>query len=722
MNSSWKKKKPRAAALKRKMILLTAILGTGLCLHGQAFCAPDDARANYATIGKGERVDAADIPAADRKIINGAQDVYGFAMNFQFENSAQTVHKGGFSGWLWGVGMTQNVYGTVDQIHVGDKSVQNVYDGGVSGQFVTDLGGGGTQNIYAGGVGTAANLLTGGERHVFKGGHIWEPIPHGLYEIGSANAVTALNDTSKLIVSAGADTIESSVSFQSNTYDFAKASTLTLIGDNDGKTDTFSFSQLSALGYGNVAFQHHGNFGVLKVKNGLDLAGQRLGSLKFWLNTDLKNNVGDRVEISGKANGNYYVHILDASMDGSAQAITGDDLVIFKVPAASLAGNGGSFSLEAVPVDIGLFRYNIDLYENTQTGEIYFNQILPPTADSDPAKDINPGANDKNEPQDGGNNGGDGGNGGSVTPDRQLSETAMTAKNAYLTNIGAIHIENNNIMKRMGDLRASQNASGLWARTHAGKQEINVGRKADSDYWALQVGYDRKKEIDGGKLFAGIAAGRLESDTTYARGGGNTKSNSLALYGSWLGNRGHYADVILKRSWLDTDYRAFDLNGIASSAGYSGDSTSVSFEYGYKKTLSDAWFIEPQAELTYSMLSFDDYQTSNRISMHIDDVNTLTGRLGFLLGRDIGTKERPESFYLKASVARDFGDNVRARGVSNGLTALMSENIKSTWYEYGVGYTKRLGAQDHLYMDFERASGGAITAPWKINIGLRHTF
>lgn len=50
-----------------------------------------------------------------------------------------------------------------------------------------------------------------------------------------------------------------------------------------------------------------------------------------------------------------------------------------------------------------------------------------------------------------------------------------------------------------------------------------------------------------GALYS-IAVNRIDSNAGYTAGSGDLSSTGVDLYGSWLGSKGHYLDVIARGS------------------------------------------------------------------------------------------------------------------------------------------------------------------------------
>lgn len=170
----------------------------------------------------------------------------------------------------------------------------------------------------------------------------------------------------------------------------------------------------------------------------------------------------------------------------------------------------------------------------------------------------------------------------------------------------------------------------------------------------VQLGYDKREVRTNGIWRKGIALSRGVGKSSYNKGNGENSNNSLALYGTWLGNKGHYLDLIAKGSRLHSDHETY--GEFADSGSGKNWATSISAEYGRKKQLNEAgWFVEPQAQLTYGHLWGDSYTTKNGIEVETDSINSLVGRLGFVLSREFDRNTvKASRYYAKASLLHEF--------------------------------------------------------------------
>ena len=231
------------------------------------------------------------------------------------------------------------------------------------------------------------------------------------------------------------------------------------------------------------------------------------------------------------------------------------------------------------------------------------------------------------------------------------------------------------------------------------------------------------QDYKGGKLYTGIAVNRIDSNAGYTAGSGDLSSTGVGLYGSWLGSKGHYLDVIARGSKLTNDFKLVDLSGNAAKADYDTWAYGISAEYGYRQDLNAGWFVEPQAELSLGHISRVDYTTSNGVSIRQDGVNSAIVRLGFLGGKEFSIGGRPSNAYVKASLLHDFGGNGGSTGYYGIKSlAMQTGDLTGSWYEIGLGANLGIAKNSNLYFDALKTLNSTFRTYWQFNAGLRFTF
>ena len=270
--------------------------------------------------------------------------------------------------------------------------------------------------------------------------------------------------------------------------------------------------------------------------------------------------------------------------------------------------------------------------------------------------------------------------------------------------------ENNDMNKRLGEVRASEGNQGIWARMARGQSKYGAqGIKNQYNYY--QLGYDTKISND---WILGGAFTYTDGESSYTNGSGTNKHTGFAIYGSNLRDDGSFIDLIAKYAHMKND---FDVNGGVGSGDYSTNGLSFSAEYG-KRFHQESYWIEPQAELTYGRVSSADFTTKNGASVHQDSMDSLVGRLGFSLGKDI----KQGNVYVRASYLYDFQGDTSVTMSKGGAATPFKTDLGGGWWEFGVGTNLNLGHDTHFYLDVETTAGGDVDTPWQWNAGVRYSF
>lgn len=296
-----------------------------------------------------------------------------------------------------------------------------------------------------------------------------------------------------------------------------------------------------------------------------------------------------------------------------------------------------------------------------------------------------------------------------ITGGDRTTDTMYAMKNLAATAIVAWRQEDSTFSQRLGELRESTGGQGIWARMSRGEFEYDGEYK--NQYNFFQLGYDWASD----NWHYGVAVSHNDGETAYTYGSGENRSTSLSLYGTWLGDAGHYADIVLKQGRLSNDFDVYTSAG-HTSGDYDAWGTSLSGEYGKKILLENDWYVTPQAQLTLMRIGGEDYDTNNGIRVRQDTLYSAVGRLGFELGRKLDEKG---SVYAKASVLHDFAGNAETYLSYNGFTNSYSQDLSDTWFEAGIGFNYRTGDNSYIYADVVRTFGGDVETPWQWNIGMR---
>ena len=313
---------------------------------------------------------------------------------------------------------------------------------------------------------------------------------------------------------------------------------------------------------------------------------------------------------------------------------------------------------------------------------------------------------------------------GAVTADIDKDGKATNVKeavnetNAAVSDLASISLmtwrqENNDMNKRLGELRDSKGEHGAWARMARGESKYG-SQNVKNQYNYYQVGYDEKLSTNP-NWTVGVALTRTEGNSTFATGTGENKHTGFAVYGSYLGDNGSFVDLIAKYARLDNEFNAVDGIG---NGDYKTNGYSLSAEYGKRFTKDNGFWIEPQIELTYGTVDSVDYLTSKGANVHQDGMDSLVGRLGFSLGKNI----KQGNVYVRASYLYDFGGDTKVIYTKDDVARSFEQDLGGGWWEVGVGTNLNLSDATHLYFDVEKTYGGNVATPWQWNAGVRWSF
>ncbi|WP_455654985.1 autotransporter outer membrane beta-barrel domain-containing protein [Phascolarctobacterium sp.] len=301
------------------------------------------------------------------------------------------------------------------------------------------------------------------------------------------------------------------------------------------------------------------------------------------------------------------------------------------------------------------------------------------------------------------------------------AEMAEVGAATALNVTSAWRADTSDLQRRLGDLRNNSDEAGVWVRMYGGKNEVVKGQQTDMSYKAVQGGYDHQSSLKNGKLFTGFTVSHLDGDISSGGIDGDINSTMFGLYGSYVGDKGHFADLIIKYGRVNSDFDTIrGTNRYGSDYGSNG--FSITTEYGYRQNLKNNFYIEPQAELTYSRIGSSDYTMSMNdgegAKVYNDAFKSLIGRIGF----NIGHQRENNNIYAKLSLAREFQGDVATRASYGDVTRSYETGGSDTWVEYGIGFNSKLSKGTNLYGEIEKTTGSIIKTKWRANVGLRYSF
>lgn len=266
----------------------------------------------------------------------------------------------------------------------------------------------------------------------------------------------------------------------------------------------------------------------------------------------------------------------------------------------------------------------------------------------------------------------------------------------------------NDVRKRLGDIRSAPGTHGAWVRYDGGK--LKGSNRLKNNFTTVQVGIDTMPS-DYAPRF-GLAFAYTKTDADMKRGDADMDTYSLALYGTKTFENGVFVDVIGRVARSDADYT------VDGNFKGSADNTALSLsgEIGWRYDLTPMFFVEPQAELTYTYTDADTLKLGGAASYSFDTVDSLLGRAGFAAG--VTCPNGWGNVYVYASAVHEFSGDATIRSGANSYKV----NGEDTWVEYGLGANINIGKNAYVYGGVERTSGAMLDEEWRAHVGFRYAF
>lgn len=275
--------------------------------------------------------------------------------------------------------------------------------------------------------------------------------------------------------------------------------------------------------------------------------------------------------------------------------------------------------------------------------------------------------------------------------------------------------EGNHIVQRLGDVRDGSGKVGAWARVYGYDSSYSDGISMDFKANSIQAGGDYR--VNDAWLVGG-AFSYTDGEGAFSNGSSDSDGYSLAAYLSGFFNCGAYVDFVGRVGRLSTDITAASQSSVFKGS-YDNTTFGLSAEVGYHWSLTQTFYVEPQAELTYGFVKGDDFTGTNGVSISQDDFQTLVGRLGARVGASFA--DGAGTVYAHASVNHDFLGDADFTATS-GASRDFSVDLGGTWFSYGVGAQFNTSKNINFYGVLERSNGSEYDEDYRYGVGMRYAF
>ncbi len=418
---------------------------------------------------------------------------------------------------------------------------------------------------------------------------------------------------------------------------------------------------------GTVYFKNLGQ--TLTTANYVGTAGSVI-SLETKLGDD--NSTTDKLHVTGNTYGSTRLEIRNAGGTG-AQTVNGINVV--QVDGTSAAD---SFTM-AAPVQAGAYEYTLKQGSALDANDWYLTSKIGNSS---------------------------GGNSSGTTGTTTLYRPAVAAYVvAQTANTDATFDLMSSLHQRMGEQRGTSGAPQTWGKIFTAGQSNNGKNRFEYDQFS--TGFQFGRDVwSNNTSRAGVTLNYAYSDidardsaraqASLAQNTGTIKSTALGLGGYFTQHmsNGMYVDVVGQANHITNKF----------NDSYSGQSKQKGWQAGLSteigKTVGNigGWNVEPQAQLSYAYGNYKNFADAYS-TIGNDNTNSLRGRLGVRLFKDLNISGQAAQYYGIANIGHDF---IKPKNVTlsdrTGSTTL-NERFDSTYAEIGAGVSGQVSKTTSLHAD-----------------------
>ncbi|ANY16635.1 autotransporter outer membrane beta-barrel domain-containing protein [Bordetella pseudohinzii] len=282
--------------------------------------------------------------------------------------------------------------------------------------------------------------------------------------------------------------------------------------------------------------------------------------------------------------------------------------------------------------------------------------------------------------------------------------------------------EMNALSKRMGELRLTPAASGVWGRAFGQHQhlKVNAADRLSQTVEGIEIGADKGWSVRRGRWYVGGVAGYSHARRKWDHSArGDSDSVHVGAYATYIGDSGFYVDGIVRVNRYKHDVKVSHARG-TRGGNYRANGAGLSLEAGKRISWGSDWFVEPQLEMAVLHLGGAHYTASNGMHVDIKSLKSVMGRVGLQLGRkfDLGGGKAVQP-YAKLSWLQEFDGVAKARTADMGRHHV---RLRGGRTELDLGLAAALGRNSSLFASYEYSKGARISIPWSFHVGYRYTW
>ena len=302
-----------------------------------------------------------------------------------------------------------------------------------------------------------------------------------------------------------------------------------------------------------------------------------------------------------------------------------------------------------------------------------------------------------------------------------LSRSAQAVVKMASASRKILAAEMSTFRQRLGAVRSHQKNISIWARYL--KDDSHHARHSDSSFQihlqGLQIGFDKRTEFNAGDWLLGtyISDSKMtvQSDELPH---GKIRSQSGALYATWLDNSGLYWDSVFKINQLRHEIRTKMNNGQLTQGHYHQNGISAASEAGYSLHLNPMLTLTPYGKVSYFLTRQVNAVLDNGLATSIPQAASVDGEAGLILEFPFSLDNSRLRPYLKAAVSRELvGDNTLT---INGIELALPGS--GTQGKYGLGTTLQMSGNLSAWAEIDYQKGRRTETPVSATLGVRVTF
>jgi len=239
---------------------------------------------------------------------------------------------------------------------------------------------------------------------------------------------------------------------------------------------------------------------------------------------------------------------------------------------------------------------------------------------------------------------------------------------------------------------------------------VNCVSTTKQDFIGTQTGFDiaRHNFNGGANLHVGLTAGWFDVSTKDKTPGESTfEAESQIPFGGIYGAL--YAgpwtiDAQVRWDFIQNEYT--DARQGIFGQKHNAQSTAFLWNIAYRLDLPQNWYVEPSAGGVWSNTEIDDLSVpgtfaagntggSSPGTLHIDDVDSVTGRASLRVGKNFITGKLAWTSFVTASVFHEFAGNVQSSIVADDRNVAFPPAVP-TFASSGAITSSRVGTYGHI--------------------------